>query len=458
MILLRSPKGWGVPARGRPRASRWRAPSAPTRCRCRRSPTTRRSSSCWSTGCVPTAPRSCSPRTAGPTTTCSPTCPRERAAARPRAAGQRRAAAARPAAAAGRAGSRSRCRDRVTPDASPTGTAGGWLADLMRATEDRRDFRVVCPDELESNKLDAVLSVTDRAYAWPVPEHRRTRRARRPGHGGAVRAPVPGLAAGLPADRPARPVSRATRPSRPSWTAWSTSTPSSSRCPREVPWRAPVAEPELPADQRGLAPGAQRLQPPGPRVHQQPAEQEGLGQPRSTCHRTPTPCWSRCAAAWPRPGGSTWSSPARTRPRSGWTSTPPSDTAVPAPASGSGRAPTTDDPDVVLACAGGIPTVEVLAAAWLLRQRPPSCGCAWSTWSTCSRSRTRDRHPHGMSEEEFTALLRRRRAGRVRLPRLPVGGPRGAARPHRTRPASTSTATSRRAPRPRRSTCWSATR
>ena len=35
---------------------------------------------------------------------------------------------------------------------------------------------------------------------------RRPPRARRPGHGGPVRAPVPGLAGGLPADRPARPV------------------------------------------------------------------------------------------------------------------------------------------------------------------------------------------------------------------------------------------------------------
>ncbi|MGW6414979.1 phosphoketolase [Streptomyces sp. NPDC055055] len=52
--------------------------------------------------------------------------------------------------------------------ASPTRVLAGWLADLMRATEARRDFRIVSPDELASNKLDAVLAASGRAYAWPV--------------------------------------------------------------------------------------------------------------------------------------------------------------------------------------------------------------------------------------------------------------------------------------------------
>ncbi|MFC0110360.1 phosphoketolase family protein [Kibdelosporangium aridum] len=43
-----------------------------------------------------------------------------------------------------------------------------WLAELFGATEDRRDFRIFCPDEMESNKLGAVLDVTDREFSWPV--------------------------------------------------------------------------------------------------------------------------------------------------------------------------------------------------------------------------------------------------------------------------------------------------
>ena len=48
--------------------------------------------------------------------------------------------------------------------ASPTGTAGRLLAEVMRRTADRRDFRVVCPDELDSNRLGAVLEATGRAF------------------------------------------------------------------------------------------------------------------------------------------------------------------------------------------------------------------------------------------------------------------------------------------------------
>nr|WP_042192105.1 phosphoketolase family protein [Kibdelosporangium sp. MJ126-NF4]CEL20491.1 Xylulose-5-phosphate phosphoketolase @ Fructose-6-phosphate phosphoketolase [Kibdelosporangium sp. MJ126-NF4]CTQ97715.1 Xylulose-5-phosphate phosphoketolase (EC 4.1.2.9) @ Fructose-6-phosphate phosphoketolase (EC 4.1.2.22) [Kibdelosporangium sp. MJ126-NF4] len=54
-------------------------------------------------------------------------------------------------------------------DASANEALAGWLAELFDSTEDRRDFRIVCPDELESNKLGAVLDVTDRQFTWPVP-------------------------------------------------------------------------------------------------------------------------------------------------------------------------------------------------------------------------------------------------------------------------------------------------
>lgn len=56
----------------------------------------------------------------------------------------------------------------------PTRVLGGLLADVMAATEDRRDFRLVGPDETASNRLDAVLSVTDKAWqagVLPVDEH-----------------------------------------------------------------------------------------------------------------------------------------------------------------------------------------------------------------------------------------------------------------------------------------------
>ena len=53
--------------------------------------------------------------------------------------------------------------------ASPTETAGHWLAAVLRATGERRDFRVMCPDELRSNKLGALLDATPRAFARTPP-------------------------------------------------------------------------------------------------------------------------------------------------------------------------------------------------------------------------------------------------------------------------------------------------
>jgi xylulose-5-phosphate/fructose-6-phosphate phosphoketolase len=50
-----------------------------------------------------------------------------------------------------------------TPAASATGTLGPWLRDVVVANRDR--FRIFGPDETVSNRLAAVLEVTDRVWA-----------------------------------------------------------------------------------------------------------------------------------------------------------------------------------------------------------------------------------------------------------------------------------------------------
>jgi xylulose-5-phosphate/fructose-6-phosphate phosphoketolase len=45
-----------------------------------------------------------------------------------------------------------------------------YFCDVIRDNEAARNFRIVCPDELESNRLGGVLAVTRRQYAWPLPE------------------------------------------------------------------------------------------------------------------------------------------------------------------------------------------------------------------------------------------------------------------------------------------------
>ncbi|HEY3151948.1 MAG TPA: phosphoketolase family protein [Candidatus Binatia bacterium] len=46
---------------------------------------------------------------------------------------------------------------------------GKYLRDVVRLNEASRNFRIVCPDELESNRVGAILDVTDRQYVWPLP-------------------------------------------------------------------------------------------------------------------------------------------------------------------------------------------------------------------------------------------------------------------------------------------------
>ena len=93
------------------------------------------------------------------------------------------------------------------------------------------------------------------------------------------RAPVPGLARGLPADRPPRPVQllRGVHPHR-------RLDVQPARQVAEGHPRDPVAAAdrvaELPADLARLAPGPQRLQPPGPGLHRPRRQQEGRDRPR----------------------------------------------------------------------------------------------------------------------------------------------------------------------------------
>ncbi|MFH9419501.1 phosphoketolase [Streptomyces sp. NPDC017529] len=62
-------------------------------------------------------------------------------------------------------------------------------------------------------------------------------------------------------------------------------------------------------------------------------------------------------------------------------------------------------PDVVLACAGDVPTQETLAAASLLRERLPELSVRVVNVVDMTRLQPNEEHPHGMTEREFEALL-----------------------------------------------------
>ncbi len=67
----------------------------------------------------------------------------------------------------------------------------------------------------------------------------------------------------------------------------------------------------------------------------------------------------------------------------------------------------TGEPDVVLACAGDVPTLEVLAAADLLRRHLPHLALRVVNVVDIARLLPADEHPHGMPDHEYDALFTR---------------------------------------------------
>jgi xylulose-5-phosphate/fructose-6-phosphate phosphoketolase len=64
-----------------------------------------------------------------------------------------------------------------------------------------------------------------------------------------------------------------------------------------------------------------------------------------------------------------------------------------------------DDPDVVLACAGDVPTLETLAAADLLRRHFPALKVRVINVVDLMRLQPHSEHPHGLPDAEFDALF-----------------------------------------------------
>ncbi|MEN2737548.1 phosphoketolase family protein [Microbacterium sp. X-17] len=64
-----------------------------------------------------------------------------------------------------------------------------------------------------------------------------------------------------------------------------------------------------------------------------------------------------------------------------------------------------EEPDVVLGCAGDIPTLEVLAAADILRRRLPDLAVRVVNVVDLMRLQSEGEHPHGLSDREYDALF-----------------------------------------------------
>ena len=278
MIVLRTPKGWtgpkevdGLPAEGTfrshqvPLAEPARQPGAPAR-----------SSSEWLRSY---RPEELFDEGGAPARRAARAAPRGRAADGRQPARQRRAAAARP-----RAARLPRLRRRRRRSPAPTSSEATRVLGALAARRHARErtaanFRVFGPDETASNRLGAVFEETDRAWMAELLRRRRPPLARRAGDGGPQRAPLPGLARGLPAHRPPRALQllRGVHPHR-------RLDVQPARQVAEGHARDPVAQADrvaqLPALVARLAPGPQRLLASGPRLHRPRREQEGGDRPR----------------------------------------------------------------------------------------------------------------------------------------------------------------------------------
>ena len=191
------------PARRRSTACRSRAPGGPTRCRSPRPARTTSTAALleeWLRSYRPEELFDADGPRWRPTARLAPdgAPPDEREPARQRRPAAYAAAAAglpRPRRGGDRAG-------RLDPRAHP-GARPATCVDVMR-DNDCDDFRIFGPDETASNRLDAVYEVDRQGLGRRDPAGRRAPRPLRPGGGDPLRAHLPGLAGGLPADRAAR--------------------------------------------------------------------------------------------------------------------------------------------------------------------------------------------------------------------------------------------------------------
>ena len=221
MIVLRTPKGWTGPEGGRRPAGGGhlaRPPGAAVRRPRRRRAPGRAAAS----GCAPTGRRSSSTPTAPRGRRSSTGCPAASCGCRRQPAHQRRPATR----ATWSCPTSATTASRPARPPRPTRVLGGWLRDVMTANEPHRNFRLVGPDETESNRLGAVLEVTGKA--WQA-ARRPGRPAPRTGTAGSWRScpSTPARAGWRATCSPAGTAcSPATRRSSTSSTRWSTSTPS----------------------------------------------------------------------------------------------------------------------------------------------------------------------------------------------------------------------------------------
>jgi len=287
-------------------------------------------------------------------------------------------------------------------NASPTGTLAGWLTELIRASAERRDFRIMCPDELASNKLDAVLDATARAYTWPVSGYAE----RLAPDGGIMEVLSEHLCQGwlqgylLTGRHGLFPCYEAFVSIIDGMVNQYAKFLKKSA---EVPWRAPVSSLNYLLTSDGWR------QEHNGYSHQGPGFINNLLTKKASVARIYLPpdantllaTMANCLTST----GAINLVVAGKQAGLQWFDLPGAEAHCRAGAGVLDWASTGDDPQVVLACAGTTPTTEAVAAAWLLRRHAPDLRVRVVNVVDLLTVAPRDRHPRGMTEEDFTDLF-----------------------------------------------------
>ena len=193
---------------------------------------------------------------------------------------------------------------------------------------------------------------------------------------------------------------------------------------REIPWRRPIAVAELPAQLARLAPGPQRLLPPGPGLHRPRREQEGGGRARLPAAGRQLPALrGRPLPAQPRlRQRHRGRQAARAGLPDAWTRR--SRTAPAGSASGTGRPATRARcPTSCSPAPATCPPLETLAAAALLREHLPDLRVRVVNVVDLMRLQPETRAPARPLRPRLRRALHARPAGDLRLPRLSVAHP-----------------------------------
>ena len=283
---------------------------------------------------------------------------------------------------------------------------GSYLADVFARNAEQKNFRIMCPDEVASNRLNPVFEVEDHAYVWPLdpeidvgpPSYGRIMEilSEHNCQGWLQGYLLTGRHGVFPCYEAFIPIVEGMANQYAKFLKMSRD---------EAPWRPPVASLNYllssvgwREDHNGYShqmPGLIKLdaQPQGtpgarrpPAGHEHAARDDGrvspVDEPDQPRHRVEAPSAAmahdeRGAGALERRGIGL----------------------------GLGRQPDDGRPDVVLASAGTIPTTELLATAKILREEVPELKVRFVNAIDLLSLAIPSHHPSGMSPGQFSAVF-----------------------------------------------------